>query len=57
MPNSPISKIKLPSNTTYDIHDVRVVSDAIAYIGDQQGSATYVDGEEVFAFIRSKYGL
>ncbi len=39
-----IKKVKLPNNTTLDIHDARVVSDAITYIGAQQGSATYVDG-------------
>lgn len=39
-----IKKVKLPNNTTLDINDARVVSDAITYIGEQQGSATYVDG-------------
>lgn len=42
-----IKKVKLPNNTTQDINDARVVSDAIAYIGAQQGSATYVDGGQV----------
>jgi hypothetical protein len=39
-----IKKVKLPNNTTQDINDARVVSDAITYIGSEQGTATYVDG-------------
>lgn len=42
-----IKKVKLPNNTTVDINDARVVSDAIAYIGAAEGSATYVDGGQV----------
>ena len=42
-----ISKVKLPNNTTQDVHDSRVVSDAIAYVGATSGSATYVDGDVV----------
>ena len=42
-----IKKVKLPNNTTQDINDARVVSDAIAYIGAESGSATYVDGQTV----------
>lgn len=38
-----VSKIKLPNQEVYNVKDARVVSDAIAYIGDSQGSATYVD--------------
>lgn len=44
----PISKVQLPNNTTQDVHDSRVVSDAITYVGDAIGSATYTaDGEVV----------
>ena len=42
-----IKKVRLPDNTTQDINDARVVSDAIAYIGAESGSATYVDGQTV----------
>lgn len=42
-----IKKVRLPDNTTQDIYDARVVSDAIAYIGAESGSATYVDGQTV----------
>ena len=38
-----VSKIKLPNQEVYNVKDARVVSDAIAYIGGSQGSATYVD--------------
>lgn len=42
-----IKKIALPEGTTLDINDARVVSDAIAYVGDSEGTATYVDGGQV----------
>lgn len=34
----------MPDGTTQEVNDSRVVSDAIAYVGDASGSATYVDG-------------
>lgn len=37
----PVEKIRLPNSSTVDIHDVRVVSADITYIGDTIGSAEY----------------
>ena len=42
-----IKKIKIGSGNAIDINDARVASDAITYIGAQQGSATYVDGGQI----------
>ena len=36
-----LKKVKLPNNTTVDINDARVVSDGIAYKGDELGEVTY----------------
>lgn len=44
----PVEKIRLPNSATVDIHDARVVSEDITYIGDVIGSATYeADGSVV----------
>lgn len=43
-----ISKVRLPDNTTQDIHDVRVVSEKIVYEGEELGETTYTaDGQSV----------
>ncbi len=42
-----LKKVKLPNNTTVDINDARVVSDAIVYKGEELGDATYTSGGAV----------
>lgn len=42
-----LKKVKLPNNTTVDVNDARVVSDAIVYKGEELGDATYTSGGAV----------